>query len=290
MTREGAVAYPVSLLETLVARFGGDASPAFSQGSIVALAAIESAVAGDLSLCATAIHVASARRALEAGAFVLATPDLAARLADPARVWTHAHAAWAFAMLTAAADYVLPAAVVPDDAVIEPGAQVLPGVRLGRGVRIGAGSIVGRAGFGFVVAPDGTPHPVPHVGGVILGDHVSIGAYCTVDAGVLLPTRIGAHSKLDSHVHVGHNVVLGQRVLVAAQAGFAGSVTVGDDVQVGGQAGIADHVHVGAGARIAAKAGVIGDVPAGSTFAGYPAVARARWLRGHARLYRGTSS
>jgi UDP-3-O-[3-hydroxymyristoyl] glucosamine N-acyltransferase len=56
---------------------------------------------------------------------------------------------------------------------------------------------------------------------------------------------------------------------------------------VGGQAGIADHVTVGDGARIAAKSGVIGDVPAGAVVAGYPAVARARWLRGLARLYRG---
>jgi len=76
---------------------------------------------------------------------------------------------------------------------------------------------------------------------------------------------------------------------VAAQTGFAGSVEVGAGVKVGGQAGVADHVRVGSGASIAAKSGVIGDVPPGQVVAGYPAVARGRWLRGMARLLRSKS-
>jgi UDP-3-O-[3-hydroxymyristoyl] glucosamine N-acyltransferase len=74
--------------------------------------------------------------------------------------------------------------------------------------------------------------------------------------------------------------------VLAAQAGVAGSSTLGAGVQVGGQAGVADHCGVGAGARLAAKAGVIGDVPAGTTVGGYPAVERGRWLREQATLAR----
>jgi UDP-3-O-[3-hydroxymyristoyl] glucosamine N-acyltransferase len=73
-------------------------------------------------------------------------------------------------------------------------------------------------------------------------------------------------------------------VLVAAQAGFAGSARIGDGVRVGGQAGVADHVRIGAGARLSGKAGVIGDVPAGAIVAGFPAVPRWRWLRAMATL------
>lgn len=287
MTREGAVAYRAPSLPALATRLGGTQTEAFARTAIAALAAIEIAERGDLALCAAAVHLEAARRAHAAGASLLVTPAMNARLGLPARTWEHAHAGWAFATLLEEAAPLLPSPVVPSDSVLEAGVVLLPGVQLGRGVHIGAGSVIGRAGFGFVPSPEGRLHAVPHVGGVRIGDGVSIGAYCTVDAGVLLPTRLGAESKLDSHVHVGHNVVLGQRVLVAAQAGFAGSVTVGDDCMIGGQAGIADHVHIGAGARIAAKAGVIGNVPAGATFAGYPAVERRRWLRGHARLYRG---
>ncbi len=175
-------------------------------------------------------------------------------------------------------------AVLGEGVRIAPFAVVHPGARLGARVVVGEGAVIGRPGFGFTEG--NPPLRVPHRAGVVIDDDVEIGALCTVDAGILSPTRIGAHSKLDAHVHVGHGVEIGARCRIAAQAGFAGSVVVEDDVRIGGQAGIADHVRIGRGARIAAKAGVIGDVPEGAVFAGYPAVARARWLRGHARLYR----
>ena len=76
--------------------------------------------------------------------------------------------------------------------------------------------------------------------------------------------------KLDAHVHVGHNVVIGEGTIVAAQAGFAGSARIGPGVLIGGQAGVKDHAEVGAFARVAAKSGVIGDVAPGVTVAGFP--------------------
>jgi UDP-3-O-[3-hydroxymyristoyl] glucosamine N-acyltransferase len=121
----------------------------------------------------------------------------------------------------------------------------------------------------------------------VIENDVAIGPLSTIDAGTLSPTRIRHGAKLDAHVHVGHNSEIGPGAILAAQCGIAGSVRVGAGVLVGGQVGIADHVVVGDGARIAAKSGVIGDVPAGATFAGYPAVPRLRWLRALARLYRG---
>jgi UDP-3-O-[3-hydroxymyristoyl] glucosamine N-acyltransferase len=126
---------------------------------------------------------------------------------------------------------------------------------------------------------------VPQLGGVVIEDDVVIGPLSTVDAGTLSPTRIRRGAKLDAHVHVGHNVDIGEGTIVAAQCGFAGSARIGRGVLVGGQAGIADHVVVGDGARIAAKSGVIGDVAPGATVAGYPAVPRIRWLRALAILY-----
>ena len=214
------------------------------------------------------------------------------------RRWVHPDAEALVATLLAAPDapkfdLVEPGVRVGEGAFLErgavlgPNAVIYPGVRVGRDVVIGAGCVVGRPGFGFVDRRDGAPPlRLPHRAGVVLEDGVELGPLCTIDAGVLSPTIIGAHSKLDAQVHVGHGVTIGRGCRVAAQVGFAGSVVVEDDVRIGGQAGIADHVHIGRGARIAAKAGVIGDVPAGAVFAGYPAVARARWLRGHARLYK----
>jgi UDP-3-O-[3-hydroxymyristoyl] glucosamine N-acyltransferase len=163
---------------------------------------------------------------------------------------------------------------------------IFPRTIIGRDVVIGAGSIIGRVGFGFATDEAGRALRIPHRAGVHVEDGVELGASCTVDAGVLSATRVGEGTKIDAHVHLGHGVVVGARCRIAAQVGLAGSVVIEDDVWIGGQAGIADHCRIGRGARIAAKAGVIGDVPPRGVFAGYPAVARTRWLRGHARLYR----
>jgi UDP-3-O-[3-hydroxymyristoyl] glucosamine N-acyltransferase len=247
-----------------------------------------------------------------ARALVLCTPELAERFAGAAR-WVHPHVMWVVACLlhehtpllplrSASEPAVSPAARLGAGVQLAHGAVIYPGVTLGDGTsvaehavlygnvhvgaraRIGAGAVLGRPGFGFVTGPAGARLRMPHPAGVRIGDDVEIGPLCTVDAGTLSATQIGDRTKLDAHVHVGHNVVIGADCYVAAQVGFAGSVVVGDGVLVGGQAGVADHCSIGDGARIMAQAGVIGDVPAGAEYAGYPAQPRAEWLRAWARL------
>jgi UDP-3-O-[3-hydroxymyristoyl] glucosamine N-acyltransferase len=156
---------------------------------------------------------------------------------------------------------------------------VYGGVVLEERVVVGAGAVLGRPGFGFAVGPGGERRRIPQLGGVRVGRDAEIGALGTVDAGTVRPTEIGSGTKLDAHVHVGHNVLLGNNCMVAAQVGFAGSVEVGDDVWIGGQSGFADHVRVGRGARVAAKSGVIADVAEGAVVAGFPSRPRLEWLR-----------
>jgi UDP-3-O-[3-hydroxymyristoyl] glucosamine N-acyltransferase len=182
---------------------------------------------------------------------------------------------------------VLPGATIGEGSSVGPNAVIYGGSVIGARVSVGAGAVIGRPGFGWVTGPNGRLRRMPQRGGVQVDDEVEIGALCTVDAGTLDPTRIGAGTKLDAHVHVGHNVQIGRHCLVAAQSGFAGSVVIEDDVWIGGQVGVKDHVRIGAGARLAAKSGVIGDVPPGATVAGFPAVPRLRWLRAMARLLSG---
>jgi UDP-3-O-[3-hydroxymyristoyl] glucosamine N-acyltransferase len=120
----------------------------------------------------------------------------------------------------------------------------------------------------------------------VVGDDAEVGANCTVHRGSLADTVVGAGTKLDSLVHVAHNVRLGTGCLVMAQVGIAGSTEVGDEVVLSGQAGLAGHLRIGAGARVAAQAGVIGDVDAGSTVSGYPARNHRQVLRQAAALRR----
>ena len=97
---------------------------------------------------------------------------------------------------------------------------------------------------------------------------------------------IGAGTKIDNLVHIGHNVHLGRHCLVMMGVGVSGSTRVGDGVVLAGQAGLVGHIEIGDGARIGAQAGVIASVPAGATVSGYPARRHRDFLRAQAALFR----
>jgi UDP-3-O-[3-hydroxymyristoyl] glucosamine N-acyltransferase len=293
---DGRVRLRDASLASLVLRFGGSLLRRGPEGEGVrvhVLAPVERAGEGDLAPVLAPRYVPAALSAAARGAVLLVDAPLAtdARLGgESARVWVHPRALSALCdLLEEACDAPELSAVVGKGSRVGPNVTLGPRVVVGRRVVIGAGCVIGSPGFGWVDSAEGA-RAVPQLGGVVIEDDVHIGPLSTVDAGTLAPTRIRKGAKLDAHVHVGHNVDIGEHTIVAAQSGFAGSVVVGRGVRIGGQVGIADHVRIGDGARIAAKSGVIGDVPAGSVVAGYPAVPRARWLRALAWLHRASES
>ncbi len=166
--------------------------------------------------------------------------------------------------------YIGEGCTVGDYTVLHPNTTLYDDVTVGKHCNLHAGCVIGAEGFGYVPTPAGLT-PIPHLGTVIIGDGVDIGANSCIDRAKLGATTIGSGSKIDNLVHIGHNVNIGRSCIIVAQAGLAGTVNVGDGVMIAGQAGIADHITIGDGARIAAQAGVIGDVDAGQTVSGYPA-------------------
>lgn len=106
-----------------------------------------------------------------------------------------------------------------------------------------------------------------------------VGANSTIDRGAGPDTVIGAGTKIDNLIQIGHNVQLGHGCVVVAQAGIAGSTQLGDHVMLAAQLGLADHLHLDHGARVAAKADVMRDVPAGTTVFGSPAMPLKQYFR-----------
>jgi UDP-3-O-[3-hydroxymyristoyl] glucosamine N-acyltransferase len=138
-----------------------------------------------------------------------------------------------------------------------PNVTIYPGTRLGDRVIIHAGAVLGSDGFGYVCdRATGRYHKFPQIGRLEIEDDVEIGANSTVDRGALEATRIARGTKLDNLVHVGHNVQIGEDVVIAAQTGLSGSAVVEDAVVIGGQVGIADHVRIEAGAILGAQSGI----------------------------------
>jgi UDP-3-O-[3-hydroxymyristoyl] glucosamine N-acyltransferase len=195
-----------------------------------------------------------------------------------------------------------PGARIGAGAVLEPNCVIGPGVAIGRGSRVGAGAsvrcaligddvvigpnaAVGGDGFAVAPGPKGVVH-IPHVGRVIVQDRVRIGANVTVDRGMFADTLICEGAKIDNLSHIGHNVVIGRNVVMAAFAGISGSSRVGDGAMLGGRVGLADHLIVGEGAQIAAGSAVLTSVPAGEAWGGYPARPLRGFLREQAWLAR----
>ncbi len=179
-----------------------------------------------------------------------------------------------------AAAHICNDVIVGKDCVIEAGVVVHSDSMIGDRVYIGANSVIGSAAF----APHGLNRlsALCSLGRVRIGDDVSIGALCSVDRGLIAETMIGHNCQLDNQVHIGHDVILGESVAIAAQSGLAGFVELGDRVSLGGQAGVAPHAVIGEGARLSGQALVRGKIGAYEVWSGSPSMPHQVFLRDYA--------
>lgn len=171
------------------------------------------------------------------------------------------------------------------DGVVGPGVKITNAL-IGDRVILHSGVCIGQDGFGFALAPSGHLK-VPQIGRVIIQDDVEIGANTAVDRGALKDTVIGAGTKIDNLVQIGHNVLVGRNCVIVAHVGIAGSTELGDFVVIGGNVAVAGHLTVGTGAQIGGGAQVKDSVPPGVRVGGYPARPLKQWARELAWLKRG---
>jgi UDP-3-O-[3-hydroxymyristoyl] glucosamine N-acyltransferase len=309
---------PFSLAQ-VAAVAGAEVPPAAQARELTGVAPLQTATGAEISVLHNKKYV-GALESTGAGA-VLVAQSYAGRVPSgvAALVVDDPHTAWArVAALfhpvpppnagVHATAVIEPGAIVDPTAEIGPLAVIGPGAVIGAGVEMGAdcrvgplasishallgarvyvypGARIGQDGFGFAVTAQGFV-TVPQLGRVILQDDVEIGANSTVDRGASHDTVIGAGSRIDNLVQIGHNTQIGRLCAMAGQSGTAGSTVLEDFVQVGAQAGLGGHLRVGAKARIGPQAGVMSDVEAGLDVIGSPAMPVREFFRNVAVLRR----
>ncbi|AKR48756.1 MULTISPECIES: UDP-3-O-(3-hydroxymyristoyl)glucosamine N-acyltransferase [Acetobacter] len=187
-----------------------------------------------------------------------------------------------------------PGCIIGSHAVVGDGVQLAQDCRIGSHVTLShavlgerviilPGSRIGQDGFGFAVGPQGF-ETVPQLGRVVLENDVEIGANSTIDRGSVNDTVIGAGSRLDNLVQIGHNARLGRCCIVVSQAGISGSTVLEDYVTIAAQAGLIGHIRIGAKARIGAQCGVMSDIEGGADVIGSPAMPFREFFRNVAVL------
>ncbi|MBI2389039.1 MAG: transferase [Deltaproteobacteria bacterium] len=168
-----------------------------------------------------------------------------------------------------------PEVSIGDDTILHANVVIEAGTIIGARSEVKSGTVIGQSGFGFDFEPDGTPVRLPHVGRVVIGDDVELGALNTVVRATLGTTSVGNHVKTDDHVHIAHNCSIGRAAILTACAELSGSVTLEEQVWLGPNCSILNRVRIGRRAMVGIGAVVTKDVADNALVVGNPA----RFLR-----------
>ena len=163
-----------------------------------------------------------------------------------------------------------------------PGVKVYQDSVIGDNVIIHANAVIGSDGFGFFQNLTKF-HKIPQVGNVIIESDVEIGSGTTIDRATLGSTLIKKGAKLDNLIQIGHNVIIGENAVIAAQTGVAGSSEIGKGSMIGGQTGISGHLKIAPFSKIQAKSGIASSIKEpGKKWYGYPIISYMQYLRAYA--------
>lgn len=173
-----------------------------------------------------------------------------------------------------------PTAIIHKKAELDSSVEVGPYCTIGEHVRIGKNtrirSHVVMDGW-TTIGENNTIYPFTSIGlepqdlkfkgeetRLVVGNHNMIREYVTLHRGTDSGggvTRIGNNTVLMAYVHVAHDCILGDRVIMSNAATLAGSITVGDDAIIGGLSGVHQFVRIGSYAMVGGCSAVAQDVP-----------------------------
>ncbi|EZQ18744.1 acyl-ACP--UDP-N-acetylglucosamine O-acyltransferase [Pseudomonas sp. G11-1] len=189
-----------------------------------------------------------------------------------------------------------PAARLADDVEVGPWTLIGPDVEIGAGTVIGPHVVVrgpttigqGNRIFQFASVgedcQDKKYHGEPTR--LVIGDNNVIREGCTLHRGTVQDrgvTTIGSNNLLMAYVHIAHDCIVGDNIIMANNATIAGHVHVGDGVILGGYTTVHQFCHIGAWSMSAANSAVFKDIPAFVMVGGNPASAHGMNFEGMRR-------
>lgn len=166
---------------------------------------------------------------------------------------------------------VIGKATIGDNCVIDSNVRIYDDTIIGNHCSIKSGAVLGGAGFGFEKDEDGNRFRFPQIGGLIIGDHVEIGANTCIDKGALSDTIIGSYTKINNLCHIAHNNKIGENVIITGCVNVSGSNIIDDNVWIAPNSSVRGWVHIGKNAFIGMGSVVTKNVPDGETWVGNPA-------------------
>ncbi len=167
--------------------------------------------------------------------------------------------------------------VIGPDVKIGDNTKILNNVVITNQVEIGSNCIIkhnstiGSEGFDFEIDKLGVPVHYPHLGKIIIGNNVWIGANSSIESGKIENTVINEDVKIDDLVQIGYNCILGKRTMVTAGVIIERDVVIGSDVLLAPNATIRYCVTIGNNSIIGDGAVVIKNVESDSVYVGNPA-------------------
>ena len=192
-----------------------------------------------------------------------------------------------------------PTALIDANAQIDSSASIGPYTVVGAHVKVGPGTTIGAhcviEGHTTIGANNqifqfnsigAVPQDKKYAGepcALHIGDRNTIREFCTInigspgDQGV---TRVGSDNWIMAYVHVAHDCVVGDHVIIANSTQLAGHVVIGDWVILGGFTGVHQFVKVGAHSFTAISSVLVADLPPFVMCQGQPAEARSMNFEG----------
>ena len=170
-------------------------------------------------------------------------------------------------------------ASIGDDSLLHAHVSVYAGCVIGKRAVLHSGCVIGSDGFGGAME-QGRWLKMPHIGRVVMGDDVEVGANTTIDRGAMADTIIEDGVKLDNQIQIGHNVRIGAHTAVAGCVGIAGSARIGARCVIGGAAMISGHLNIADGVHISGGTAVTSSIDEAGRYTGvFPAAEHRAWVR-----------